>query len=199
MARLVKVKGPLEGEEFPIDKGVTLGREKHNSIPMPENRGSSRDHCKVWEIGPAKYAVADLGSTNGTLVNDARESRADLHDGDHIQVGQVVFRFELDDSEKPKPKIRAPAEDKRDDFAAILRGDKPREDKPMASELEGHAAIQIKERILQYSKKEKEGSQLGWDLSQTAGVQRWLIIIVALGAAAGLFWVVKNVVGGGGG
>jgi hypothetical protein len=197
MARLVKVKGPLDGEVFPIEKGVTLGREGHNSIPMPENRGCSRDHCKVWEIGPAKYAVADLGSTNGTLVNDERQARADLHEGDHIQIGQVVFRFELDDAEKPKPKVRAPTEDKRDDFAAILRGDKTREDKPLASALEGHAAIQIKQRLLQYSKKEKEGSQLGWDLSQMAGPQRWLIVLVALAAAAGLFYVVMNMVGGG--
>ncbi len=194
----MKVKGPLEGDDFPIDKGTTLGRGDHNTISMPQNRGCSRDHCKVWEVGPAKYAVADLGSTNGTLVNDEKHARADLQDGDHIQVGQVVFRFELGDDEKPKPKVKPPSEDKRDDFAKILRGEKPREDKPMASELEGHAAIQIKERILQYSKKSSEGSQLGWDLSQMAGVQRWLIILVALGAAAGLFWVVRNMVGGGG-
>ena len=55
-----------------------------------------------------------------------------------------------------------------------------------AAEADG---VVIKERILQYSKKEKEGSQLGWDLSQMAGIQRWLIILVALGAAAGLLTV----------
>lgn len=195
MARLVKVKGPLEGDVFPIDKGATLGRENHNTIPMPENRGSSRDHCKVWELGPGKYAVADLGSTNGTLVNDAPTPRADLRDGDHIQVGQVVFRFELDDEEKPKPQVRK-TDDKRDDFAAILRGDKKREDAPVAAGLEGQAAIQIKQRILQYSKKEKDGTQLGWDVSQMAGAQRWIVILVALGLTAGLFWVVKGIVGG---
>jgi pSer/pThr/pTyr-binding forkhead associated (FHA) protein len=191
MARLVKIKGPLEGDVFQIDKGVTLGRGSHNAIPMPENRGCSRDHCKVWEAGPGKYSIADLGSTNGTLLNDANTSRADLAEGDHVQVGQVVFRFELDPDERPKPK-KASTEGKSDDFAAILRGEKKREDRPVAAGLEGHAAIEIKQRILQYSKKGNEGSQLGWDLSQMAGLQRLLLIAVALGATVALFFVVKG-------
>jgi pSer/pThr/pTyr-binding forkhead associated (FHA) protein len=195
MARLVLVKGPLDGDVFPIDKGVTIGRERHNDISMPKNRKCSRDHCKIWEIGPAKYAVADLGSTNGTLLNDARTTRGDLADGDHVQVGDVVFRFELDEDEKPKPKVRVD-EEGREDFAAILRGDKPREDKPLAASIEGHAAIQIKERILQYQKKSKQGSQLGWDLSQMSGGMRWLLILLALAGGIALFIVFMGIAGG---
>jgi pSer/pThr/pTyr-binding forkhead associated (FHA) protein len=195
MARLVRTQGPLEGEVFAIDKGVTLGREKHNSIPMPRNRKCSRDHCKIWEVGPGRYAVADLGSTNGTLVNDGRVTRADLADGDSVQVGEVVFRFELDEAEKPKPKASAP-KSQRDDFAAILRGEKEREDKPLAASLEGHAAIQIKERILQYQKKANTKSQLRWDLSQTAGPLRWVLYALAIAVAAGLFLLVRSLAAG---
>ncbi len=198
MAKLTVLKGPADAEVYPVGDGVTLGRGPHNSIPMAQNRGCSRDHAKLWRIGPGKYAVADLGSTNGTLVNDEKTSRTDLEDGDHVQIGQVVFSFELDLDEKPKPKVK-PREDKRDDFAAILRGDKQRAEKPVATELEGNAAIQMKQRILQYNKKKNTGSQLGWDLSQTGGGLRWVFILLALAAAGGLFYVVMNMAKGGGG
>ena len=197
MAILTVTKGPAQAEVYAIGDGVTLGRGPHNSIPMPENRGCSRDHAKLWRVGPGKYAVADLGSTNGTLVNDEPTSRCDLEEGDFVQIGQVIFRFELEADEKPKPKIQ-PREDQRDDFAAILRGEKPRADRPVAAELQGNAAIQIKQRILQYNKKTSAGTQLGWDLSQTSGGRRWLFILLALGAAAGIFFLAMKLVGGGG-
>ncbi len=198
MAKLIVQKGPAEQEIYAIGDGVTLGRGPHNDIAMGTNRGCSRDHAKLWRTGPGKYSVADLGSTNGTLVNDEKTSRVELEDGDNVQIGQVVFRFELDADEKPKPKVQ-PRDDKREDFAAILRGEKQREEKPVAAELEGQAAIQIKERILQYNKKKNTKSAVGWDLSQTSSGVRWLFILLALGAAAGLFYVMMNVVGGGGG
>ena len=195
MAKLVCEHGELEGQVFTIDKGLTLGRERHNSISLPKNRKWSRDHAKVWQVGVNAYAVADLGSTNGTLVNNQKVTRAELKEGDNIQLGDVVFRFELDEAEKPKPKIREPDEE-REDLASLLRGETTR-DKPLAASLEGHAAIQVKERILQYSKKKGGDNQLSWDISQMAGVQRLLIVVVALAVFVGLFVVIKNLVGGG--
>ena len=38
MARLVGESGPVAGKEWTIEVGLTLGREAHNSIPMPENK-----------------------------------------------------------------------------------------------------------------------------------------------------------------
>ncbi len=197
MAKLTVLKGPADAEVYSVGEGITLGRGPHNDIAMGQNRGCSRDHAKLWRIGPGKYAVADLGSTNGTLVNDEKTSRSELEDGDEVQIGQVVFRFELDLDEKPKPKVK-PRDDKREDFAAILRGEKERSDKPVAAELEGQAAMQIKSRILQYNKKKDTANPAGWDLSQTGEGLRWLFILLALGAAAGLFYLVMNMVGGSG-
>lgn len=193
MARLVCEEGDLQGQVYPIDKGLTMGREGHNTISMPQNRKWSRDHAKVWQVGVHQYAVADLGSTNGTLVNEERTTRANLQDGDRITLGDVVFRFELEEADKPKPAAR-PRDTGRDDFTAILRGEKDRSDRPAASALEGAAAIQIKERILQYSKKERGGGALRVDMSQTAGWQRWLLTLIALAATVGLFLVVKGLV-----
>ncbi len=195
MARLVVVSGNAGAPQFEIGQGVTIGREGHNDIPLPKARGVSRDHCKLWRTGHAKYSVADLGSTNGVLLNNTKVPRADVVDGDEVQVGDITFRFELGDDEKPKPKAAPKADNARDDFAAILRGEKPREDKPVAAELEGHAAIQIKERILQYNKKTESSNQLSWDISQTSGVTSMLLKVGVLAVVGVLFWLAMRIFG----
>ena len=104
MARLNAVEGPLQGQTFEIDPGLTIGREQHNDIALAGNRHASRDHAKVWKDGVNSFAIADLGSTNGTLVNDDKITRRGLKDGDEIRIGDAVFRFELGDEDRPKPK-----------------------------------------------------------------------------------------------
>jgi len=199
MARLVCEKGGLEGQSFEIEAGLTLGRGTHNSVGMPSNKKASRDHAKVWKAGATQYAVADLGSTNGTLVNDEPVTRADLRDGDTIQVGEFVFRFELSEEERPKPKARpagATAGGGRSDLAAMLRGEaKP--ERGAAAGLSGAAAIEIKERILQYKKKERGGSTATHDMDQMGAGARWGLLAVALAVAVGLFLVMKGVISGG--
>ncbi len=133
MARLVGESGSVAGKSWSVEVGVTLGREGHNTIGMPDNKKASRDHAKVWREGPGKYSVADLGSTNGTLVNDDRVTRQALVDGDEVRVGECTFRFLLDDDEKPKKK-EAPArltealggQPTADPFAAGPSGPRPR-------------------------------------------------------------------------
>ena len=195
MARLVVVSGNAGAPQFELGQGVTIGREGHNDIPLPKARGVSRDHAKVWRLGHAKYAVADLGSTNGVLLNNTKVPRADVVDGDEVQIGDVTFRFELGDDEKPKPKVEASSESSRDDFAAILRGEKSRDDKPVAAELEGHAAIQIKERILQYNKKTESANQLNWDISQTSGATALLLKLGVVAVVGALFWLAMKIFG----
>lgn len=196
MARLVCTEGPLAGQSFEVEGGLTIGRGQHNSIAMPKDRKASRDHCKVWKAGATAYSVADLGSTNGTLVNDGKISRTDLKDGDMVQVGEAIFRFELDAAEKPKPKPAAasPKDAGRTDLAAILRGEaKP--ERTAAAGLEGPAAIEIKQRILQYNKKSPTKGTV--DVGQTAGLMRYVIYLVAIAVFVGLFMVVKGMFGGG--
>jgi len=186
MARLVAESGSLEGQTFPIDPGLTLGREKHNSVAMPTNRKASREHCKVWREGPQKYSVADFGSTNGTLVNDAKVVRQALNDGDLIQVGEVVFRFELEDEDRPK-KPAAKTEDARPDLASVLRGEAQPKRPAEGTGATAGAQIEVKQRILQYKKKKRRGTVMGENLSQQSGMGKWILIIVAIAAAIGLF------------
>ena len=192
MAHLVAETGPLTGKTFPIDPGLTIGREAHNTIAMPANKQCSRDHAKVWREGPKAYAVADLGSTNGTLVNDEKISRHSLRDGDLIAIGEITLRFVLDEEEKPKAKPEAP----RASLADVLKGKAP-----LAGQSGGTgggpgsggpgASMEVKSRLLQYNKKERSKSPIAVDVSQTAGLQRWILIGVALAIGAGLFFAAR--------
>ena len=193
MARLTAVEGPLAGQVFEIDPGLTLGREKHNDIALPTNRHASRDHAKVWKDGANSYAIADLGSTNGTLVGDVRITRHALSEGDLIRIGDDVFRFELGDADKPKPREKPASE--RPDLAALLRGEATA--RPAAGAgAPGETAdsISVQTRVLQYQKKRKGGGVLDWDMSQLEGERKWLMILIALGLAVGLFLLVKSLI-----
>ncbi len=197
MAKLVGTSGPVEGKTFEIDKGATFGREAHNTYPLQGVRGCSRDHAKVWQVGARQYSIADVGSTNGTLVNNERVSRANLKEGDVIQIGEASFRFELGEAEKPKPKVVDAAEKaRREQAAAALRGD------PSSASSAGsqspEPSLQVKQRILQYNKKSKGGSQLGWDMSQTAGPVRYIMMGVAVALCVALFFLMKNLATGDG-
>lgn len=58
-----------------------------------EQESVSRNHSRISR-GPNGYAVRDLGSTNGTYVND--QLIADdwvLRDGDQLKIGRTIFKF----------------------------------------------------------------------------------------------------------
>lgn len=203
MARLVVETGSLQGQSFPIDPGLTIGREKHNDIAMPTNRKASREHCKVWREASQRYAVADFGSTNGTMVNDERTVRTTLKDGDRIRIGDATFRFELEEADRPPKKAApeigtapetgtAPKTGTRPDLAAVLRGEAPLQRAPKGTGAAEGAAIEVKQRLLQYHKKRGGGSVLGSDVGQMAGLGKWILVLVAIGAAVGLFFVARN-------
>ena len=193
MARIVAESGSFSGKEWSIDPGVTFGREAHNTIAMPENKKSSRDHAKVWREGPGRYAVADLGSTNGTLVNDDKITKQPLSDGDEIRIGEWVFRFVLDEDDKPKKK--EPPANRMADLLGTKSADAA--GSPLGGMSNAGPTIEVKSRILQYSKKDAKGSVASWDASQAAGGMKWLVILGFLVVAVGLFYLARSLAGGG--
>ncbi len=48
----------------------------------------------LFEPEDDTYTVEDLQSTNGTKVNGKGVRSEQLNDGDEIQIGHTVFRFE---------------------------------------------------------------------------------------------------------
>jgi two-component system, cell cycle response regulator len=85
--------GPGAGTRHLLDRRtVLLGRAEDCDIPIRDCT-TSRKHCRVEHHNDA-YQVVDLGSTNGTYVNDARVLESSpLKDGDYVRVGNHIYRF----------------------------------------------------------------------------------------------------------
>jgi len=70
---------------------ITLGRGSENTVVL-ENDSVSRRHARI-EVSGGHYSLIDLGSTNGTYVNDEMASEAQLRRGDQIKVGETIFKY----------------------------------------------------------------------------------------------------------
>jgi hypothetical protein len=80
--------------EFPLTKDrVTIGRLPECDITI-KDPGASRNHAEI-RSGPGGHRLADLGSTNGTLVNDRRVTEQNLEDGDRITIGRTVIDYRV--------------------------------------------------------------------------------------------------------
>lgn len=72
---------------------TVIGRSRQSDIVVGDPNVSRR-HCEVRREGD-DYVVIDLGSTNGILLNGREVQRAGLAEGDRLQLGSTVMRFEL--------------------------------------------------------------------------------------------------------
>ncbi len=85
--------GPTLGRRYPITtEPLLFGRESDCSITIPEG-SVSRHHARVSRRPDGLYLIEDLGSTNGTFVNDARTQVRALTDGDYLRIGPCIYRF----------------------------------------------------------------------------------------------------------
>jgi len=92
---LIYPPGPDMGKRFPLDRlEFVLGRG--NDCDIQVDRDSvSRRHARVFRTDPSSNAwtVQDLGSTNGSYVNDQPIQQASLRDGDFLKIGAAIFKF----------------------------------------------------------------------------------------------------------
>lgn len=92
MAKLIIT---LDGQllsEFELDKErITIGRKPHNDIPI-DNLAISGEHAAITTFHNDTF-VEDLGSTNGTLVNNQPITKHALHHGDEIEIGKYRLKY----------------------------------------------------------------------------------------------------------
>jgi pSer/pThr/pTyr-binding forkhead associated (FHA) protein len=96
-ARLEVVHGPADvlGKVFTLApaRPATIGRDPTAEVTVPSDRVSRR-HCRLEPQGAGTWMLVDLGSSNGTLVNQVRLQRPQaLQGGEYIQAGDCLFRF----------------------------------------------------------------------------------------------------------
>jgi DNA-binding response OmpR family regulator len=82
-----------KGREHPLEGEVTMiGRAVENDIVITSKR-VSREHARIRRDG-WRVMLEDLGSTNGTFLNDERLlSETSLRDSDRIGIGDVTLLF----------------------------------------------------------------------------------------------------------
>lgn len=70
---------------------VTIGRLPECDVVV-NDPGASRQHARIRNAD-GEYVLTDLGSTNGTLVNDEAVRERILEDGDRITIGETLLEF----------------------------------------------------------------------------------------------------------
>ena len=99
------VSGPAKGRMFEFEghNSILVGREKNNRCQILGDKHFSRFHFVV-EANPPKCLLRDLGSLNGTFVNDKKiggkkeqdknnPKEVDLFDGDIVRCGKTEFKI----------------------------------------------------------------------------------------------------------
>lgn len=89
-AQLVDV---VTGDTFDLTQARTVvGRERGGADIVLRDPNVSRRHAELSFTG-SDWSIEDLGSTNGTLVNNRRVERCPLRNGDMLTFGLATFEF----------------------------------------------------------------------------------------------------------
>jgi FhaA, N-terminal domain/FHA domain len=92
-ARLREVRPDGSSRMFAVDgRPLTIGRAPDNGLVIFDGR-VSRHHARLYGRRGA-LLLADLGSTNGSWVNDRRVEEMALGEGDRIRVGDTILVVE---------------------------------------------------------------------------------------------------------
>jgi class 3 adenylate cyclase len=105
--RLLVTKGGDEGKiletsSFPI----LIGRDGNNDFPLKKDTNISRIHAEI-NIKARKLWLTDMGSTNGSIVNNVRvKNKAEISNGSVIILGKTWIKISL---------LRGPKREKTED------------------------------------------------------------------------------------
>ncbi|HEY0881916.1 MAG TPA: FHA domain-containing protein, partial [Archangium sp.] len=101
--KLVAQTGPASGQEFTLEGDeLVLGRAADNPVSIPDT-SVSRKHALVRKTADG-WAVSDLGSGNGTMLNgEAIADETVLNDGDVITMGDTELRYQGPGSQPAGP------------------------------------------------------------------------------------------------
>ena len=91
-ACLVVIYGQDLGKKYNLDQpSLIVGRSSKCDVQV-DQESVSRNHAKIINTGKT-IILRDLGSTNGTYVNDELIDEYVLQDGDLVKIGRTIFKF----------------------------------------------------------------------------------------------------------
>jgi hypothetical protein len=90
------LRGWQEGREYPLDRAASLlGRDEHADIALFRDMNVEKKHAFIRREENRYLLVNNGAPPEQTLVNgQVVRDRCELHDGDRIQLGNVVLRFQ---------------------------------------------------------------------------------------------------------
>lgn len=102
MAMIIQTVDGVVANRFEItEPGLSFGRSSDSQVQI-DDLAVSTEHAKISVENNAKgqlsYFMEDLGSTNGSFVNEEKITRQQLHHNDSIRVGWNGFIF-IDENE----------------------------------------------------------------------------------------------------
>ena len=102
MATIIQTVDGVVANRFNIKKAaLKFGRTSDNQIQI-DDLAVSNEHAqiisKTGDTGKTGYFLEDLGSTNGSFINEEKVTRQQLHHKDTIRIGWNMFTF-IDENE----------------------------------------------------------------------------------------------------
>ncbi len=99
LLKLTILNGHFDGLVVDVIDSVVVGRGQDSGLFIPDALASRR-HAKVFREG-SSYWICDLGSHNGTVVNEVRtEGNQLLCDGDVVLLGSTLLSVTLEESRR---------------------------------------------------------------------------------------------------
>jgi pSer/pThr/pTyr-binding forkhead associated (FHA) protein len=108
-------QGVHEGKLIPIPVSQFLvGREESCQL-RPASAAVSKRHCAIL-VRSGKVLVRDIGSTNGTFVNDEQiTEEVEVANGDRLKIGPLEFVIQVEDATETPPPVN-----KKSDLASAV-------------------------------------------------------------------------------
>ena len=126
MGKLLLRPSNWQGRTIKVDgEPITIGRHPDNAICLHDEK-LSRFHCVVEPDDDGGYRIRDLGSRNGTRLNEAKVERARIANGDMIRFGDHEYIAEIvEDSPHTAPVRKRRPEESRKQTVDAAPADPP--------------------------------------------------------------------------
>lgn len=108
MASIIQTVEGVVANKFVIESVLKFGRSADNNVQIDDLEVSTihaQITCDVNNEGVTTYFLEDLGSTNGTYLNEEKIDKKQLHHKDNIRIGWNIFTF-IDENEINHEKTR---------------------------------------------------------------------------------------------
>ncbi|MFT5128901.1 MAG: pSer/pThr/pTyr-binding forkhead associated (FHA) protein [Rhodothermales bacterium] len=113
----------LNNTIFPLRPGMTvIGRAEECNVIVDTVGDLSRQHCAISVFEDGTTVARDLGSRNGSFINNERMGEAEirLKNGDVVRLGKYV-EFVFEDSKRGSPRASGAAARRQDRGASQER------------------------------------------------------------------------------